>query len=143
MLIAMDSSVMDRFERILRNIPILSEQEENALVEIIKSGTHFCKLPSNVEYFQKNKSGFHAEGYLGKCREVDDQSIKKRMTELIDPDEVLEDLEDEYKFLAEAEESGVEVILTTLGNFINDLAKKTNKVKIMKPTDYVRKYLRG
>jgi hypothetical protein len=140
MKIAMDSSVIDRFERILRNIPNLTDKEEKALLEIKESGALFFKLPSNIEYFQKNKSGekFLAEEYLRYCREVqlDDQKIKERINELTDP---YEDLEDECKLLAEAEQCGVNVILTTIGNFISELAGKANKVKIIRPTDYFKK----
>ena len=140
MKIAMDSSVIDRFERILRNIPILTEKEEKALLEIKESRARFCKLPSNIKYFRANKSGdkFYAEEYLPHCSEkqLDDQIIKKRVYELSKPSEKLEE---ECELLAEAEEYGVSIILTTSGNFINELARKSNKVKIMKPSEYVKK----
>jgi hypothetical protein len=137
MKVAMDPSVLDLFERFLNDWPIVNKEQE-ALMEIHKSGVRFYLLPCNIEELRSIKRA-EVEKYLSKCheRELDSHKIIKRINDLNDPHDNLG--EEEYRLLAEAEECGINIILTTNGNFIHELTGKSNSVKIMKPTDYFKK----
>jgi hypothetical protein len=106
----------------------------DALDKIYKSGARFCKLPSNEIALKKFPK---ADKSLPECcvRGLDLQKINKRIDELRDHDE---DLEEECKLLAEAEECGVNILLTRNGKFIRELGKKSKNVMILKPPDYLK-----
>ena len=142
MKIAMDSSIFDLYERMLdpnnrqlKKLPSGTryssiEQEAfdiiDALENIHKSGAIFCRLPSNKVVLN-----------LPECciKGFDIHKINKRTDELNGP---YEDLREECKLLAEAEQCGVSIILTRNGNFIK-LTGKSDSVKIIKPIDYFKK----
>jgi len=116
-------------------VPANEKQDINiikALYKIKISGARFCKLPSNEgelkEYIKADKD-------LPECcvKGFDIQKINQRTNELNDP---YEDLGEECKLLAEAEECGANIILTTNPNFITNLSNKAINVRILKPSDY-------
>src|SRR5208283_4994475 len=133
MKIAMDSSVLDLYERMLnpndhksKKVPPglrYIDQEAidiiDALEKIHKSGARFCLLPSNIEELQRIKRP-KSEGYLRRCcgKELDSQKQQIRVNELNDSDE------EACMLLAEAEECGVNVLLTTCGSFKENLQHK-------------------
>jgi hypothetical protein len=152
MKIAMDSSVLDLYERMLdlndrqsKKLPpgkrySRIEQEAfdiiDALENIHKSRAHFCLLPSNIDELQRIKRP-KLERFLGKCceGELDSQKQKIRLEEMNASNEDLE----RYMLLAEAEECGVNILLTRYGSFKQKLQQKAkNNIKICHPIDYAK-----
>lgn len=150
MKIAMDSNVLDLYERMLNpndrrleKMPPGKRYSPNdreafdiidALENIHKSGAYFCLLPSNIEELQHiNRPKI--QRILGRCceKELDSQKQQIRVNELNDSNEDLE----RCMLLAEAEECGVNVLLITYRSFKKNLQHKAkNNVKIFHPVDY-------
>jgi hypothetical protein len=147
MKIAMDSGLLHLYERMLNPSDRQKEPRPNlrysandkkafdiidALEKIYKSGARFCKLPSNEEVLKQNTK---TDKNLPECcvKGFDIQKISRRKDELQDFHEDLED----RKLLAEAEECGVNILLTTIGSFKENLqGKAKNNVRIFHPIDY-------
>ena len=146
MKIAMDSSVLDIYERMLdHNDRRLNKLPQNfrysanderafdmidALDKINKTLVSFCRLPSNEDALKRNPK---ANKHLFECciEGYDIQSINKRINELHG---FYDNLENCCKLLSEAEECGVNIILTTNGLFKNNLQSKAkNNIKILHP----------
>jgi len=145
MKIAMDSSVLYLYERMLNPYdrqqmpgPNLRYSQNDkiafdnidALEKIHRSGQIFCKLPSNKETLKQCPK---ADEYLAECfiKSLNIHKFNQRIIEL----NICEDLPDEfYRLLGEAEQCGINIILT-----LDDLSAKSNNVKIVKPADYFNK----
>lgn len=126
--VAMDLSVLDRFIRFLQGT------KDREFDDIWKSGGRFCRLRSNP------KIPNNLENYLHDCcGKLDAQAenrIKERIEELIDFHDDPEDRE----IIAEAEEVGIDVLLTRSSEFINNLATKAKNVKIMTTSQYCQRF---
>jgi len=147
MKIAMDSGLLPYYERMLNpndrqaknpptNLRYSTVDREtfdiiDSLEKIHKSGARFCKLPSNEEALKQNPK---ADKNLPECcvKGFDLQKINKRINELRDP---FEDLDDCCKFLAEAEECGANILFTTNESFKQNLQNKSN-VRVLHPIEY-------
>jgi hypothetical protein len=90
---------------------------------------YFCKLPSNTEMLK-----------LPECclEEYDVQNLNKRVHEL---QEFHDDLED-CQLLAEAEECGVNILLTRNASFKQNLQHQANNVRILHPIYYAKEIVK-
>jgi hypothetical protein len=147
MKIAMDSELIPLYERMLNPLDRQKEPKPNlrysvndkntfniidALEKIHKSGAIFCKLPFNKEALIKNSK---ADTQLSECciKELDIHNCYQRINELKNSHD---NLEEECRLLAEAEQCGVNILLTTNGKSINNLHSKANDVRILHPINY-------
>ena len=145
MKIAMDSRLIPLYQRMLnpsdRQSKKVSSSRYSAIDREIfniidalekiynKLKKYFCRLPSNKETLK-----------LLECcvEEYDVQKINKRVYEL---QEFHDDLED-CQLLAEAEECGVNILLTRDGSFKQNLQHKANNVRILHPIYYAKEIVK-
>ncbi|MGA7563027.1 MAG: hypothetical protein WBW55_07495 [Desulfobaccales bacterium] len=122
--IAMDSSVLDRCIRFLLGT---KDMEFDA---ILKSGAKFCRLRSNP------KIPNNLENYLPDCCGKLDAQAENRIKERIDELKDFHDDPEDRALISEAEEVGIDVLLTRSLEFINNLGAKAKNVNIMTTSQY-------
>jgi hypothetical protein len=138
---AMDESVLDSFaSKVLKErgiIPGSLNEDEHILNNMQYSNVSFCLLPINIEYLHNKGQAKIIINILKKCRtrisDNQNQKINQRTNELL---EHYGEREDCCRLLAEAEECGVNFLLTRNGNFISELGRKAKNVKIIRPIDF-------
>lgn len=129
--VALDSGLLDRYLKFLLGF-------KDKEFEIVSRTAHFCKLPSNPEL--PEVLDIEMKNVFPTCFLAPDPEAGQRIQERIKELQQFHDDPEAVRLLAEAEEFGIEVLLTGDERFLENLGPRARGVAIFSPAQYVERY---